>query len=133
MNTPTTTGKEGCASALISLFARSSTLICCALPALLVTLGAGAVLSSLISAVPQLVIFSEHKAEVFGFAFVMLAGNGAWLWRNRNAPCPVGLSPEQAVQCGRTRRMSQQIYLVSVAWFVIGGWFAFVQPRLSAQ
>jgi hypothetical protein len=124
--------KEGYGSALISLFASSSTLICCALPALLVALGAGAVLSSLISAVPQLVIFSEHKPEIFGFAFLMLAGNGVWQWRNRNAPCPVGLSPEQAMQCGRTRKMSQRIYWFSVALFAVGGWFAFVQPWLSA-
>ena len=33
-------------SSLISLFASSSTLICCAIPALLVSLGAGATLAS---------------------------------------------------------------------------------------
>lgn len=130
--TPAPSGKEGYLSALISLFASSSTLICCALPALLVALGAGAVLSSLISVVPQLVIFSEYKQAVFGFAFLMLAGNGMHQWRNRNAPCPVGLSPEQAAQCGRTRKLSQRIYLFSVLLFAIGGWFAFVQPWLSA-
>ena len=119
------------ASAWLTLLTSSSTLICCALPALLVTLGAGAVLSSLISAVPQLVIFSEYKPEVFGLAFLMLASNGIWQWRHRHAPCPAGLSAEQAADCGRTRQLSQRIYLVSVGLFVIGGWFAFVQPVLS--
>ena len=115
---------------MMSLFASSSTLICCALPALLVALGAGAVLSSLISAVPQLVVFSEYKLEVFGFAFLMLAGNGIWQWRNRNAPCPIDLSPEQRFKCEQTRTLSRRIYYFSVVLFLLGGWFAFVQPRL---
>ena len=118
--------------AMFSLLTSSSTLICCALPALLVTLGAGAALSSLISVVPQLVIFSEYKEVVFGFAFVMLAVNGAWLWMRRNAPCPLGLNAAQALQCGQARRLSHSIYYFSVVLFVLGGWFAFIQPWLSS-
>ena len=38
----------------LSLFASSGTIICCALPALLVSIGAGAALSSLFSIFPQL-------------------------------------------------------------------------------
>ena len=53
--------RSGFWASVASLFASSSTLICCALPALLVALGAGAALSSLVSAVPQLVVLSEHK------------------------------------------------------------------------
>lgn len=37
-------------TSVLSLFASSSTLVCCALPALLVALGAGAALSSLVLA-----------------------------------------------------------------------------------
>jgi hypothetical protein len=57
---------------IVSLFTSTSTLICCALPALLVAVGAGAALSSLVSAVPQLVWISEHKTPVFAFAGAML-------------------------------------------------------------
>ena len=53
--------RAGVWSSAVSLFASSSTLVCCALPALLVAVGAGAALSSLVSAVPQLVWLSEHK------------------------------------------------------------------------
>ena len=42
-------------SSVLSLFASSGTLVCCALPALLVALGAGAALSSLVSVFPQVV------------------------------------------------------------------------------
>ena len=38
-----------------SLLASSATLVCCVLPAVLVSLGAGAVLVGLVSAFPQLV------------------------------------------------------------------------------
>ena len=56
---------------LLSLFSSGGTLVCCALPALLVSLGAGAVMASVVSSVPQIVWFSEHKLGVFIFAGVM--------------------------------------------------------------
>lgn len=114
----------------LALFASSGTLICCALPALLVALGAGAVLSSLVSAVPGLVWVSEYKAEVFVFAGLMLAASGTLQWRNRFAPCPV--DPALRDACLRTRKASARIYLASLAVYAVGGWFAFVQPWLSA-
>jgi len=114
----------------LALFASSGTLICCALPALLVALGAGAALSSLVSAVPGLVWVSEYKAEVFVFAGLMLAASGIVQWRNRFAPCPV--DPALRDACLRTRRVSARIYLASLAVYAVGGWFAFVQPLLQA-
>jgi hypothetical protein len=115
-------------TSLVALFASSGTLVCCALPALLVAVGAGAALSSLVSAVPQLVWISEHKLGVFSFAAVMLAFAGALQWRNRNAPCPV--DPALRDACLRTRKASLRVYLLSLALFLIGGWFAFIQPLL---
>jgi hypothetical protein len=117
-------------SSLVALFASSGTLVCCALPALLVALGAGAALSSLVSAVPQLVWISEHKLGVFSFAAVMLTFAGALQWRNRNAPCPT--DPALRDACMRTRKASLRVYFASLALFLIGGWFAFIQPILSA-
>ena len=42
-------------SSLAALFASTGTLVCCALPAVLVALGAGAALSSLVAVFPQIV------------------------------------------------------------------------------
>jgi hypothetical protein len=123
--------KQSLWSSVATLFASSSTLICCALPALLVSLGAGAALGSLVSAVPQLVWISEHKTAVFAAAGLMLLASGALQWRNRNAPCPI--DPKLRDACLRTRRMSARIYFVSLGLFVLGGWFAFVQPWLMAS
>lgn len=122
--------RAGFWTSLATLFASSGTLVCCALPALLVALGAGAALSSLVSAVPQLVWLSEHKEGLFIFAGLMLAGSGALQWVNRKAPCPT--DPRLRDACLRTRKTSARVYGVSVAIYVVGGWFAFVLPLLSS-
>ena len=122
--------RTGLWASVASLFASSGTLVCCALPALLVGLGAGAVMSSLVSAVPQLVFLSEHKEALFIFAGLMLAASAVLQWRNRHAPCPLDLKLRQA--CLRTRKYSVRMLGVSIAIYAVGGWFAFVQPWLGA-
>ncbi len=113
----------------VSIFTSSGTLICCALPALLVSIGAGASLASLLGNVPQLIWFSENKAPVFLFAGVMLAIAGYFQYRNRRAPCPI--DPALAQACMATRRTSWRVYVFSVVLFAIGGFFAFIAPLLS--
>ena len=116
--------------AVASLFTSTGTLICCALPALLVALGAGAVLSSLVAVVPGLVWVSEYKEVVFGVAGAMLAISGWLQWRSRFAPCPI--EPAQRDACMRTRKTSARVYLASVVVYAVGGWFAFIQPLFIA-
>lgn len=116
-------------SSVASLFATSSTLVCCAIPAVLVALGAGAALSSLVAVFPQVVWLSEHKEGLFIFAGLMMAASGVLQWRNRTAPCPA--DPALRDACLRTRKVSRVVYDVSVAFYLVGGWFAFVQPWLS--
>ncbi|HEY8358297.1 MAG TPA: hypothetical protein VIL30_12640 [Ramlibacter sp.] len=116
-------------SSVATLFATSGTLVCCALPALLVALGAGAALSSLVSVFPQVVWLSEHKEALFGLAGAALLLSGWIQWRNRNAPCPV--DPALRSACLRTRGASRKVYFVSLGFYAIGGWFAFIQPQLA--
>lgn len=115
-------------SSVASLFATSSTLVCCAIPAVLVALGAGAALSSLVSVFPQVVWLSEHKLGLFTFAGLMMAASGVLQWRNRSAPCPT--DPALRQSCLRTRKVAAVVYGISVAFYAIGGWFAFVMPLL---
>ena len=56
-----------------SLFSSFSTLICCALPSVLVLLGMGTTVASLLSAAPWLVSVSRHKIWTFGMAGVLIA------------------------------------------------------------
>ncbi|MFO1246096.1 MAG: hypothetical protein U1E71_13075 [Ramlibacter sp.] len=116
--------RTGLWASLASLFASSGTLVCCALPALLVALGAGAVLSSLVSVFPQLVWLSEHKEGLFIVAGLMLAASGGLQWHNRTAPCPT--DPALRHACLRTRKTALRVYGVSVLVYAVGGWFAFI-------
>lgn len=108
----------------LTLFGSLSTLICCALPSLLVSLGMGAVLAGLASNVPGLIWVSENKSMMFLFAGLMLALNGIILWKNRNAPCPV--DPKLRDACISGRRLSKIIYYVSLAVYALGFLFAYV-------
>ena len=115
---------------LLTLFSSGGTLICCALPALLVSLGAGAVMASVVSSVPQIVWFSEHKLGVFIFAGVMLAISGLLQWQARSLPC--SSDKLLAELCNKTRVNSLRIYVFSVCVFLIGGFMAFVAPWLMS-
>ena len=110
----------------LTLFTSSGTIICCALPALLVSIGAGAALSSLITVFPQLVILSVYKIPIFIGAFMMLIISGILQYRSRNLPCPADKNLANA--CTRTRKISLIIYFASVGIFIIGLLFAFIIP-----
>ena len=113
---------------VLTILSSFSTLLCCALPAALVSVGAGAALASVVTSVPQLVWLSEHKVPLFAFAGVTLLLAGASAYRNRNAPCPA--DPVQAKSCIRLRRWTARIFYVSAAMYVIGFLFAFVLSKI---
>lgn len=113
-----------------ALLASSATLICCVLPAVLVALGAGATLAGLVSALPQLIWLSEHKALVFGSALALLAVSGIALWHGRNLPCPT--DPLAARACRSLRRVSAVLYGLALASFALAVTFAFVLPALRS-
>lgn len=112
----------------LALFSSFSTLICCALPALLVALGAGAALAGAVSAVPQITWISEHKPAVFIFAGCMLTLSGVLRYKTRGAPCPT--DPQLAHACQSTRKASGRVYKASLALYATGFFFAFIAPNL---
>ena len=115
------------AAGYLSLLTSSGTLVCCTLPALIVALGAGAAMASLVTAFPALVWLSEYKVAVFGAAGAMLAVAGGLHYRARSVSCPV----DRAEACGRVRRGSMRVYAVSIAIFAIGGFFAIIAPLIT--
>lgn len=108
----------------LTLFGSAGTLICCALPSLLVSLGMGAVLAGLASNVPGLVWVSENKNLVFAFAGMMLLLNGFLIWSNRSAPCP--LDPKLRDACISGRRTSKHIFITSLIVYALGFFFAYI-------
>jgi len=116
------------AAPTLALFGSTATLVCCALPALFVALGMGAVVAGLVSAVPQITWLSEHKPLVFGGSGALIALS-AWLqWRARNAPCPT--DPEAARACARLRALSTWILGVAAVAWCVGAFFAFFAAAL---
>lgn len=113
----------------LTIFTSASTLLCCALPALLVALGAGAALASFVGVFPQIVWVSENKTPVFVLAGVMLAVAGYLQYRARFLPCPADAA--LAAACARQRRVSNVIYFASLAIYVVGVGFAVVGPYLT--
>lgn len=109
---------------MLSLFTSMGTLICCALPALLVTLGMGAALAGFVGAVPWITALSEYKAWVFAGAGIMLTLSAFMQWRGRHAPCPA--DPVKAKACMRLRQLSWAILIFSIIVYLVGFFFAFL-------
>ena len=105
------------------LFASTSTLLCCALPILLVSLGLGAVVASMASSLPFLVTLSQHKNWMFLGSFVLLLIAGWTLYRPGRA-CPVDLV--LAEKCVTSHKWNQRFYWCAVIVWLIGFFSAYV-------
>jgi len=112
----------------LALFASTSTLLCCALPALLVTIGAGAVMAGLSSHIPGYIWLTDHKTELFLIAGLMLAVAIWSRWATRHSPCPS--DPRLAGICKRMRRLGGVILWIAGITYLIGGFFAFFAADL---
>ena len=113
---------------VLSLFTSIGTLLCCALPALLVTLGMGAALAGFISVAPWITVISEYKIFIFVGAGILLILSGYFLWINRNAPCPT--DAKQAKACALLRKFSLYTIIISIVIYIIGFFFAFFAADL---
>lgn len=108
----------------LSLLTSVGTLVCCALPALLVTLGMGATLAGLIGVAPWITALSEYKTLIFIVAGVLIVLAALLQWRARNAPCPV--DPLKAKACRQLRKASWITLGIATFFYMVGVFFAFV-------
>jgi len=129
---PNTTSRSGVLSYL-SLFTSFGTLLCCALPSLLVLVGLGATVASFLSSVPWLVSLSRHKNWVFAVSGILIGGNFLYVYRvaprlqARDGSCPAD-APEA---CAGASRMSRAVLWLSAALYSIGFFSAyFLGPLL---
>ena len=116
------------AAPLAALLTSLSTLICCTLPAVLITLGMGAALSSLTANIPQLIWLSERKALVFGGSLALLLLAALMRYLTRNMPCPA--DPAQAKLCARLRAFGGWVLWAGFIIWGIGSFSAFILPKL---
>jgi mercuric ion transport protein len=111
----------------LSLFTSVGTLLCCALPSILVLLGLGATVASTLSAAPVLVLLSHHKLWVFSIAGALIFSNFVYMY---------ALSPRLRVSvdacnpgdpaCSIVSGFSRAVLWLSVAIYCVGFFTAFL-------
>jgi mercuric ion transport protein len=121
--TPERRAKRAALLNYFSLFSSFSTLICCALPSVLVLLGLGTTVASLLSAAPWLVSLSRHKVWTFSIAGTLIAASFAMTYvvasrLRRGEVC----ASDDPTTCGEVSKLSR-IILWGSALIWSGGFF----------
>jgi len=111
--------------AFLLLFASASTLLCCALPIVLVSLGMGAVVASLAGNLPWLVTLSQYKGVTFSVTAVILV-LAAWALFRPGRVCPT--DPALAAACNAAQTWNRRFYWVAVGLWLIGLAAAYLLP-----
>jgi mercuric ion transport protein len=113
----------------LSLFTSIGTLLCCALPSLLVLFGLGATVASTLSAAPWLVTMSHHKHWVFAAAGLLITGNFIYVYaiapklQVSSGACDPN---DPAAACRTASRFSRTVLWCSAALYMIGCFTAYL-------
>lgn len=108
----------------LALITSTGTLVCCALPIVLVSIvGLGAFVASMVSTFPVLIELSQHKQWVFGLSGTALAVAGWMVWRPDRS-CPT--DPLLARWCDTFRGWNRRIVIASALVWAIGFFAAFL-------
>jgi mercuric ion transport protein len=115
-----------------SLFTSLSTLLCCALPSLLVLFGLGASVASMLSFMPWLVTLSRHKQWTFAVSGVLIALSFVNTYyvspRIRAKECRA----DDPSACEEASRLSKILIWVSAVIYAVGVFVAYaLGPILS--
>ena len=108
----------------LSIFTSLGTIVCCALPALLVTLGMGASLASLIGFFPWITLISELKLTIFAVSGSLIAFALFIQWHTKYLPCPA--DPKKAKLCQNLKKISWILLSISLVFYLVGFFFAFI-------
>jgi hypothetical protein len=106
-----------------TLFLSTGTLLCCALPILLVSLGLGAAVAGMVSAAPWLVTLSQYKAWLFAGTAVLLALRG-WLTYRPGRRCPT--DPALARACARAHNWNRRLWWIAGTIWTLGAFMAYL-------
>jgi hypothetical protein len=115
--------KENPLLSYLSLFTSLGTLLCCALPSLLVLLGLGATVASLLPAAPWLVTLSRHKNWVFAIAAALIASNFLYVYwlsprlKAGGQACSIEQGP---TACDTATRISRIALWLAVVVYAVG-------------
>lgn len=112
----------------LSLFSSLGTLLCCALPSLLVLFGLGATVASVLSEAPWLVVLSHHKNWVFTVAGILISGNFVYVYAfaPRLQALTGSCDPNDAGACQTASRFSRVLLWCSAVLYLIGCFTAYL-------
>lgn len=120
----------------LSLFTSLGTLLCCALPSLLVLLGLGATVASFLTAAPWLVTLSRRKQWVFLIAGLLIGVSFLYIYRiaprlkAQGDACSV---EKGSTACDMASRLSRMALWISAAIYAIGFFTAYVLGAILAR
>ncbi len=106
----------------LALFGSSATLLCCALPALLVVIAGGAAMGALLSNFPWLIPLSRNKEWIFLGAGVLLLFNGILTLRPKGK---VACAITGGKGCEVAGNFTKGMFWFSILLYGIGGFVAF--------
>jgi mercuric ion transport protein len=134
MNTvTTTTSKRSTVLNYFSLFTSLSTLLCCALPSLLVLFGLGASVASMLSFMPWLVTLSRHKPWTFAVSGSLIALSFVNMYyispRIRTKQC----GADDPSACEEASKLSKVLLRISAVIYAVGVFVAYVLGPILAR
>ena len=117
----------GGAFSYLSLFTSFGTLICCALPSMLVMLGLGATVATVLSEVPWLVALSHRKNLVFIFAGLLIASNFIYVYAiGPRLQAQRKCDPNDPTACEAASRLSCLVLWCSAVLYLAGCFSAYL-------
>lgn len=126
MTTLTSAKNRSAILGYFSLFTSVGTLLCCALPSLLVLFGLGASVASMLTFLPWLVTLSHHKQWTFTVSGLLIAFGFVNMYviaprLKTNEACAPG-DPA----CGEASRLSRVVLWLSFGIYSVGFFVAYV-------
>jgi mercuric ion transport protein len=111
-----------------SLFTSLGTLLCCALPSLLVLFGLGATVATVLADVPWLVTLSRHKHWVFLVSGLLISANFIYVYgiAPKLQQRATGCDPDDPAACQTAGRLSRVVLCLSAGLYLIGCFSAYV-------
>jgi mercuric ion transport protein len=109
-----------------SLCTSVGTLLCCALPSLLVLVGLGASVASTLSSLPWLVTLSRHKQWTFAVSGLLIALSFLNMYYFAPQVKAKACSPNNPYACDDASKLSKMLLWLSATIYVAGFFAAYI-------
>ena len=110
------------------LFTTSGTLLCCAIPITLVSLGFGAAVATMASSAPWIISLSQYKVAMFSISGLLIVFS-AWAVYRSGRSCPS--DPALAAACIRADKWNRRFIWLSAGMWAVGFLAAYILPLLQ--